>query len=69
MIEQWLLIVWISVQPPLWIPIVSYDIKEDCYAALEQWEVDQQGRVSCVSAMIEPLTKKRTRRREERESK
>ena len=48
-----MLIVWISMQPQLWIPIASYHTEDDCYAALEQWELDTPGRASCVHGVVE----------------
>lgn len=59
MIEQWLLIVWLTSRQ-LGLLTTSYDTQIECVRALEQWEHDASVQVTCMrTTMIRPKHRKR----------
>jgi hypothetical protein len=57
---QWILIIFIS--SDLWVPMVAFDTEDQCYAALERWDITPPARATCLPGTIEPDRKPRKRR-------
>jgi hypothetical protein len=51
MIEQWLLIIWLT-SKQVGLTTTSYDTQIECVRALEQWEHDASVEVVCMQTMM-----------------
>jgi len=48
---KWILIIFIA--SDLWTAVAAFDSEEDCYAALEEWDITPPARATCLPGVIE----------------
>jgi hypothetical protein len=63
-VSKWILIIYIAKE--LWLPLLSFDSEDDCYAYIEEMELAPGVHATCLSGVIEKEREKKHERKHER---